>query len=90
MSRASKFLRRHLLPAACVAAALAPWSVQAQTAACDPNIKAYVLSALASIQKLPEAQQAEQEAALYQQYKFCANDETATTAFFNAARQCGA
>ena len=90
MSSASRFTRRHLLAAACVAGALAPWSAQAQTAACDATIKAYVLSALASVQKLPEGQQAEQEAALYQQYKFCANDETATSAFYNAARQCGA
>ncbi len=90
MSRASRLTRRHLLAAACVAGALAPWSAQAQTAACDPAIKAYALSALASIQKLPEGQQAEQEAALYQQYKFCANDATATSTFYNAARQCGA
>lgn len=90
MSRASRFTRRHVLAAACLAGALAPWSAQAQSGACDPTIKAYVLSALASIQKLPESQQAEQEAALYQQYQFCAKDETGTAAFFNAAKQCGA
>lgn len=85
MSCASRLTRRHLLAAACVAGALAPWSAQAQTAACGPTIKACVLSALASIQKLPEGQQAEQKAALYQQYRFCANDATATSAFYIAA-----
>ncbi len=90
MSRASQLFRRNLLQAACVLGALAPWQVQAQTATCSPEVKAYVLEALASIQKLPEAQQAEQESALYKQYQFCAGDGTGTAAFFNAARQCGA
>ncbi len=85
-------VKRAALAAGVALAALAPWSAaQAQSDACSPTVKAYVLDALATAAKLPDAARDAQEQALYQQYfALCAKDETGGATFYNAARQCGA
>ncbi|MGY6216353.1 hypothetical protein ACW73L_14435 [Methylolobus aquaticus] len=59
--------------------------------ACGPEIKAEIAKQLNSAANLPEAEQLKLQAQLYEQYQFCAKDDTPpASAFLTAARMCGA
>jgi hypothetical protein len=63
---------------------------QSQTA-CGPEIKLAVAKALAGVEGAPDATVANTEAALYDKYKYCAQDAALVTpTFIAAARECGA
>jgi len=63
-------------------------SAQAQQV-CGPEVKEAAAKELAEIATLPEQEQAEAQAKLYEKYKFCLQ-EAAEPEFHVAARQCGA
>ena len=92
MTRSLNRFRKQLLATACVLGALAPWSAaQAQSDICT-KAKIEVAAQLVEYEKLPPAEKEAKEAALYDYVLTlnCHKETTATAAFFNAARQCGA
>ncbi len=91
-------MTRHPLPSLRRIAALslllgAAWSAHAQDATvCGPEIKAAVAKELALVAGMPQAQQLELQAKVYEQYKFCMQDAKnlpSSDPFFTAVRQCG-
>lgn len=91
MRNASPALKKGLLQLSLLVGAVLPLASQAQTqTVCTASVKDYVLSALLSNEKLPEAQQDAANAKLYEQFKYCAKDAPPPATFVSAARQCGA
>jgi hypothetical protein len=82
----------HRLAALSLLAGVA-WSAQAQdNTVCGPEVKSAVAKQLDEVKNLPEAQQLEAQAKIYDQYKYCAQDGAnlpPSDPFFRAVRQCG-
>jgi hypothetical protein len=75
-----------------VLAVLLPSPARAQTASvCGPEVKDEVAKALSGVAGAPEEDKLALEEELYAKYQFCAQDaEQVSSAFFAAARECGA
>jgi len=93
-TRFESMCMRTLLALASVVIVAAPRAAHAQTGTyCGPEVKEEVLKALAGVEALAPEQQLALEQDLYAKFQFCAQDAVAfpvSSAFFVAARECGA
>jgi hypothetical protein len=85
---------RSLLALASVVIVAAPRAAHAQTQTyCGPEVKEEIVKTLAGVEGASEDVQLATEGDLYAKFQFCAQDAAAfpaPTAFFIAARECGA
>jgi len=93
-TRFESMCMRTLLALASVVIVAAPRAAHAQTGTyCGPEVKEEVLKTLAGVEALAPEQQLALEQDLYAKFQFCAQDAVAfpvSSAFFVAARECGA
>jgi len=93
-TRFESMCMRTLLALASVVIVAAPRAAHAQTQTlCGPEVKEEVVKALAGVDALAPEQQLALEQDLYAKFQFCAQDPAVfpvSSAFFVAARECGA